>query len=134
MRIGKAAFCVVAVAGICVFFGCKKDVPRPGGDAKDSAGGDSPAQVSRSDETASEFKFAEGKKVMAGDEPINGEVGHLVPCVVDWNNDGKKDLVVGQFGNGAIRLYLNGGTDVAPVFGESTLLEAGGKPIKLDAG
>lgn len=137
MRIGKVALCVVAVVGISVFFGCKKSIPVPGGgggDANDSAGGDSPAQFSKSDETASQFKFAEGKRIVAGDEPINVEVGHLVPCVVDWNNDGKKDLVVGQFRNGAIRLYLNGGTDAAPVFGEFTMLEAGGKPIKLDAG
>jgi hypothetical protein len=133
MRICRVAVCVVGVVCICVFFGCKKSIPG-GGEARDRAGGDSPVEVAKADETASEFKFAEGTKVMAGDEPINGEVGHLVPCVVDWNNDGKKDLVVGQFGSGAIRLYLNGGTDAAPVFGESTMLEAGGKPIKLDAG
>jgi hypothetical protein len=36
--------------------------------------------------------------------------------------------------NGAIRLYLNRGTHAAPVFNDFTLLEAGGKPIKLDAG
>jgi hypothetical protein len=79
-------------------------------------------------------KLAKGVKLEAAGEPIDIEVGHLVPRACDWNNDGKKDLIVGQFRNGAVRLYLNEGTDAAPVFGESSLLHAGGKPIKLDAG
>jgi len=35
------------------------------------------------------------------------------PTVVDWNNDGKRDLVVGAW-DGWIHLYLNEGTDTAP--------------------
>jgi len=34
---------------------------------------------------------------------------------VDWNSDGKKDLVIG-IETGLIRVYLNTGTDAAPVF------------------
>ena len=83
---------------------------------------------------ADEAKLAKGVKLEAAGEPIDVEVGHLVPHTCDWNNDGKKDLIVGQFKNGAIRLYLNQGTDSAPVFGESSLVKAGGKPIRLDAG
>ncbi len=41
---------------------------------------------------------------------------------------------MGQFKEGSIRLYLNEGTDAKPVFGEFSLLAAGDKPIKLDAG
>lgn len=41
--------------------------------------------------------------------------------VVDWNNDGKKDLIVGNK-EGAVFLYLNIGTDAAPVFGSPTTL------------
>jgi TolB-like protein len=46
------------------------------------------------------------------------------PCVVDWNEDGKKDLAMGN-GSGEIFLYLNEGTNEQPTFG---------KPIKLNGG
>lgn len=37
------------------------------------------------------------------------------PVVNDWNGDGKKDLLIGNF-EGNIVIYLNGGTDKSPVF------------------
>jgi hypothetical protein len=37
------------------------------------------------------------------------------PMVVDWNNDGKKDLLTGAL-DGLLRLYINEGTDTAPDF------------------
>ncbi len=46
------------------------------------------------------------------------------PCVADWNEDGKKDLLMGN-GSGEIFLYLNEGTHDQPIFG---------KPIKLNGG
>jgi hypothetical protein len=45
------------------------------------------------------------------------------PTVVDWNLDGRKDLLAGQEGIGApcnVYVYLNEGTDSVPVFGDST--------------
>jgi hypothetical protein len=75
-----------------------------------------------------------GVRVEADGKPIDGKIGHLVPCVTDWNNDGKKDLIVGQFGEGKIALYLNKGTDAAPVFPKAEYLEAGGAEISLPAG
>ena len=109
---------VVLTVVIVAFFGCKKRMPQ-----------ESKREVSYDSST-----FEAGFKIAAGGTPIDVKVGHLVPDVVDWNNDGKKDLVVGQFKEGAIRLYLNEGTDSKPVFGEFSLLAAGEKPIKLDAG
>jgi hypothetical protein len=76
----------------------------------------------------------EGVKIECGGKPIDVEIGHLVPCVVDWNNDGKKDLIVGQFQKGLIRLYLNQGADDAPVFKDFSYLQAGGAQISLPAG
>ena len=40
------------------------------------------------------------------------------PRVVDWNNDGKKDLVVGEWAGceTSLYVYFNEGTDAAPVF------------------
>jgi hypothetical protein len=84
--------------------------------------------------TAGEPQLGAGVRLRAGGEFIDAEVGHLVPTVVDWNGDGKKDLVVGQFGGGEIRLFRNEGTDASPKLGAFARLEAGGKPIRLDAG
>jgi len=78
--------------------------------------------------------FQEGVRLKADGEVIDVEIGHLVPCVTDWNNDGKKDLIVGQFSGGKIRLYLNRGTDSAPAFKDFTYLSAGGEEISLPAG
>ena len=110
-------------AALVVFVGCKKDAPPP-----DSQ----PDQVSVALDGTS--TFAAGVKIQAGGEPIDVRIGHLVPCAVDWNNDGKKDLVVGEFNRGAILLYLNTGTDTEPTFQDFSLLQAGDRPIKLDAG
>jgi len=38
----------------------------------------------------------EGVKIEANGKVIDIERGHLVPCVSDWNNDERKDLLVGN--------------------------------------
>ncbi len=45
----------------------------------------------------------DGVRIEADSEVIDVKIGHLVPCATDWNNDGKKDLIVGQFDGGRIR-------------------------------
>lgn len=63
------------------------------------------------------------------------DVGYYgAPCVVDWDGDGLKDLVLGQFTNGNIRFYKNEGTNENPVFNSYTLLYADGAPIALPYG
>ena len=42
-------------------------------------------------------------------------VSRATPTVVDWNNDGRKDLAVGSL-DGRIYLFLNEGTDTEPDF------------------
>ncbi len=76
----------------------------------------------------------EGVRLEANGEVIDVEIGHLVPCVTDWNRDGKKDLIAGQFSGGRIRLYVNQGTDSAPLFKDFSYLPAGGEEIRLPAG
>jgi hypothetical protein len=52
------------------------------------------------------------------------------PTVVDWNNDSAMDLVVGQStSSGKIRLYLNSGTDIEPIFNTYEFLRAKGTDI-----
>jgi hypothetical protein len=53
------------------------------------------------------------------------------PTTADWNNDGAKDLIVGEADGGNIRLYLNQGTDLNPVFNGYTQLEMNGNPIAM---
>ena len=52
------------------------------------------------------------------------------PVVVDWNRDGKKDLIVGG-SDGNLRYYENRGTDANPVFNGYSLLTARGKTINV---
>ena len=56
--------------------------------------------------------------VQAGGIDIN--VGsYSVPTVVDWNEDGLKDLIVGEggtFNKGKVRIYPNVGSNEAPAF------------------
>jgi len=47
---------------------------------------------------------------------------------VDWNNDGKVDLVAGD-SRGHVWLFLNVGTKQEPKLAEGVLLKAGGEPI-----
>ncbi len=52
------------------------------------------------------------------------------PVVVDWNNDGLLDLLVGnETTTQGIRLYLNSGTPSAPVLTTWTYIQSGGSNI-----
>jgi len=63
------------------------------------------------------------------------DVGYYgAPTVTDWNNDGAKDLIVGQFDQGKIRLYQNQGPDTAPDFNGFTYYKSGGVDITLPYG
>ncbi len=74
-------------------------------------------------------------KVNIKDGAVNLQVAFdAIPLVVDWNNDGAKDLVVGEFTNGWITLFLNQGTDLNPVFDGGEKLESNGVPITVTYG
>jgi len=53
------------------------------------------------------------------------------PIANDWDNDGNKDLLIGQFFNGYISFYENIGTNFAPVFGDSHFLYSDDSIITL---
>lgn len=53
-----------------------------------------------------------------------------VPRGVDWNNDGRKDLVVGN-GAGEVWLLLNVNTDADPVFAASVKIQDGGADLDV---
>ena len=73
-------------------------------------------------------------KINANGTPIELGLGHANPLVTDWDGDGLKDLIVGQYTGGKLRLYLNQGSNPAPVFGSFTYMQADGSDISVSSG
>lgn len=70
-------------------------------------------------------EFAPPVRLMAGGTPIRVESpGFAAPCWVDIDGDGKKDLVVGQFNKGKMKIYKNLGDGN---FAKGVWLQAEGK-------
>ena len=51
------------------------------------------------------------------------------PVVVDWNEDGELDMLLGNESPGNVRLYINDGSDSAPVFSSYSLVQSGSTAI-----
>src|SRR6516164_3155255 len=72
--------------------------------------------------------------LQAGGRPINVDMGHAAPFVADLKGDGHMVLLVGQFGQGKLRLYPNIGTRSEPKFDQFEWFQAGGKIVSVPAG
>jgi hypothetical protein len=59
-------------------------------------------------------ELAPPARIEAAGKPIDTEIGHAAPFVGDFDGDGVKDLLVGQFGEGILRIYRNEGTQERP--------------------
>ncbi|MHC4940290.1 MAG: hypothetical protein ACYTHK_15200 [Planctomycetota bacterium] len=79
-------------------------------------------------------EFEKPVRLEAGGEFINVDIGHAAPYVFDWNKDGKRDLLVGQFGSGKLRIYLNTGSDIQPKYETLEWFKAGGAVATVPAG
>ena len=79
-------------------------------------------------------ELAEPFLVKAGGKPISVDIGHASPILVDFDGDGKKDLLVGQFRNGRLRIYKNTGSNQKPAFDKFEWFTAGGKIAEIEAG
>jgi hypothetical protein len=69
-------------------------------------------------------------KLQADGKPIDVDVGHAAPCVADFAGDGTLHLLVGQFGEGKLRVYRNAGSAAEPRFDKFTWFldgQAGGQ-------
>ena len=64
--------------------------------------------------------------------------GYSVPSFVHWDDDGLKDLVVGEgsglTGFGLVRVYLNSGTPGNPVFTAFFYAQANGSDLQSPGG
>jgi hypothetical protein len=79
-------------------------------------------------------RFAAPVKVEAKGGPIDVEIGHAAPFYGDFDGDGVNDLLVGQFGDGKLRIYRNVGTAAAPKFADYQFFKAGGEDAKVPFG
>ena len=51
------------------------------------------------------------------------------PVCIDWNEDGKRDLLIGNESPGNVRLYINESTNDDPVYNSYSLIQSSGTPI-----
>ncbi len=70
------------------------------------------------------------KQLKLTDSTVLDVGGNSEPNVFDWNNDGKKDLVIG-IESYNVRVYLNQTSDTWPMFQDYFTVNAGGSPIYL---
>jgi len=74
-------------------------------------------------------EFAPPVRLKAGGVAIRVEApGYAAPCWADVDGDGKKDLLVGQFNTGKIRVFKSLGKGK---LAEGTWLQADGKPAEI---
>ena len=73
-------------------------------------------------------------RINDGKIPINVDACHAAPLYVDYDEDGVKELLVGQFGQGKLRVYENKGTEKEPLFDGFTWLQAEGQDAAIPSG
>ena len=79
--------------------------------------------------------LAKPYQLLAGDKPIDiGGIGYAAPFVGDFDMDGKRDLLIGQFRDGKMRIFLNEGTDPEPKFGEHVWFKDGAETGRVPTG
>ncbi len=82
--------------------------------------------------TAQQFESPFRIKTQAGF--ADADTGHAAPYLFDIDGDGQRNLLVGQFGEGKLRIYRNTGTDAKPDYAAHTFFEAGGTVATTPAG
>lgn len=70
---------------------------------------------------ADPWDFASRTELTHNGNTIFSEKGFISPQVMDYNGDGLKDLILGTFEDCNIHLYLNEGSDEAPLLKDHTI-------------
>ncbi len=98
--------------------------------------GDGTLRVFLNDHTDVEPRFAAGVPVMAGPSGAKTPISvnaRAIPELVDWNNDGRIDLLLGAQ-DGKVRLYLNDAATGAPDLRAAVALKDGGIDLVISSG
>jgi hypothetical protein len=74
---------------------------------------------------ASESDLKAPVRLQANGADITVDIGHAAPYLHDWDRDGVRDLLVGQFGEGKLRIYRNHGTDAQPDYRDFEYFKTG---------
>jgi hypothetical protein len=80
------------------------------------------------------YHFAPPVRLEAAGKPIDTAIGHAAPLVVDFDDDGKNDLLVGQFGEGILWIYKNIGTKSEPKYAAGVKFKDGNKDGRVPTG
>lgn len=67
-------------------------------------------------------------------KPIDTAIGHAAPFVGDFDGDGVRDLLVGQFGDGILWVYKNVGTNMATKFAAGVKFKDGAQDGRVPTG
>lgn len=74
-------------------------------------------------------------RVEANGKPIDvGGIGYAAPFYADFDGDGVRDLLVGEFSGGKMRVFRNHGADEKPIFKNYEPFRAGGALGTVPAG
>ena len=74
-------------------------------------------------------------RLEAAGKPIEAmEIGHAAPFVYDFDGDGLKDLLVGQFKDGLLWIYRNEGTNSKPKLAAGIKFKEGKEDGRIPSG
>src|SRR5437868_13637939 len=73
-------------------------------------------------------------RLQAAGKPIDTDIGHAAPFVADFDGDGVKDLLVGQFGDGIVWVYRNIGTNANPRYAAGVKFKNGAADGRVPTG
>ena len=74
-------------------------------------------------------------RLEAAGKPIDAtEIGHAAPFVCDFDGDGLKDLLVGQFKDGLLWIYRNEGTNSEPKLAAGVKFKDGKEDGRVPSG
>jgi len=73
-------------------------------------------------------------RMEAAGTPIDTDIGHAAPCVADFDGDGVRDLLVGQFGDGLLWIYRNEGTNAEPELAAGVKFKEGREDGRVPSG
>ena len=73
-------------------------------------------------------------RLEAAGKPVDTDIGHAAPFVCDFDADGTKDLLVGQFGQGLLWIYRNEGTNSEPKLAAGIKFKQGAEDGRVPGG